>query len=171
MCIDTSTTNSKRQIRPNGFVMVIILVAIAFMGIFITKAIPNAVSEVQRDQEAELIFRGEAIVAAIRLYKKRVGDYPTRLEDLVDIQPKIIRKLYKDPMTISGPHSGDWNLIMCASITATAKEPGSLRIVGVRSYCTKDSKKLYLGKDLISDWTFSASDNDRYTAFKKREDE
>ena len=169
MCIDTSMTNNKRPIRPNGFVMVILLVAIAFMGIFITRAIPNAVSEVQRDQEAELIFRGEAIVAAIRLYKKRVGDYPARLEDLVDIQPKIIRKLYRDPMTISGPHSGDWNLIMCAS--GTAKEPGSLRIVGVRSYCTKDSKKLYRGKDLISDWTFSASDNNRYTAFKKREDE
>lgn len=150
------TNNSKRQIRPNGFVMVIILLAITFMGILITKAMPNAASEVQRDREAELIFRGEAIAAAIRLYKKRVGDYPTRLEDLVDVQPKIIRKLYKDPMTLSGPHSGDWDLITCAS---AVKESDGLRVVGVRSYCTSDSKKIYRHRDLISDWKFSASDN------------
>lgn len=156
MYTNVNVADGKRINNSQGFVMVILLVAIAFTGIFITKAIPNAAVAVQRDKEDELIFRGEAIVQAVKLYKKRIGYYPTRLEDLVNIEPKIIRKLYKDPMTISGQHNGDWDLVTYSD--GNEKGLANLHIVGVRSFCKKDSKKIYQGTNLISDWIFSARD-------------
>ena len=73
----------------------------------------NASSEVQRGQEAELIFIGEATVKAIRFYKQRTGRYPSALKELIGIRSRIIRKLYKDPMTIGDPiHREDWDLIL-----------------------------------------------------------
>jgi type II secretory pathway pseudopilin PulG len=138
--------------------MVMLLGFIMAMGIMLTVAMPNVATEIQRDQEAELIFRGEAIARAIRLYKAKTGGYPLNLEDLTKLRPRIIRKLYLDPMTRVGPHEGEWDLITAVQPGASGDKTG-LPIVGVKSYCTKDSKMIYQGKDLISDWPFSAADN------------
>jgi type II secretory pathway pseudopilin PulG len=135
-----------------------LLVFITAMGIFLTVALPNVATEIQRDQEAELIFRGEAIARAIRLYKAKTGGYPLSLEELTKIRPRIIRKLYLDPMTREGSHEGDWDLITAVSPGASGDKTG-LPIVGVRSHCQKDSFSVYQGKTLISDWPFSAADN------------
>ena len=50
-----------------------------------------------------LIFCGEAIAKAVRSYKDRTGGYLLALEDITSIRPRIIRKLYKDPVTIADP--------------------------------------------------------------------
>ena len=144
--------------RSRGFILVMLLVFITAMGIFLTVAMPNVSTELQRDQEAELIFRGEAIARAIRLYKAKTGGYPLSLEELTKIRPRIIRKLYLDPMTREGSHEGDWDLITAVSPGASGDKTG-LPIVGVRSHCQKDSFATYQGKTLISDWPFSAADN------------
>jgi general secretion pathway protein G len=156
-----STGSNRQPSGPKssrGFILVMLLVFITAMGIFLTVALPNVATEVQRDQEAELIFRGEAIARAIRLYKAQTGGYPLNLEDLTKIRPRIIRKLYLDPMTREGPHEGDWDLITAVSPGASGDKTG-LPIVGVRSHCQKDSFAVYRGKTLISDWPFSAADN------------
>ena len=145
----------------SGFVMLTLLMAITVVGILSTRVMLNTASEVQREREAELIFRGEAIARAIRLYKKRTGSYPSILEDLVGVRPRIIRKLYKDPMTVSDDrYKGDWDLVLCNQtemVAATKSDPGlHTSIVGVRSFCSRDSKKIYQGKDLVSDWLFLA---------------
>jgi type II secretory pathway pseudopilin PulG len=137
-----------------GFILAMLLAIIVAMGILLTAAQPSVSTEVQRDQEAELIFRGEAIAAAIRTYRARTGGYPLKLDDLVKVRPPVLRKVYTDPMT----PSGEWEFI-------TAVDPGvsgdttGLPIVGVRSKCQKDSFKVYQGKTLVSDWTFSAAGN------------
>lgn len=131
-----------------------LLAFITIMGIFLTIAMPPVATEIQRDQEAELIFRGEAIARAIRLYKAKTGGYPLALEELTKIRPRILRKLYLDPMT----HEGEWDLITAVQPGASGDKTG-LPIVGVKSYCEKDSFTTYHDKTLISDWTFSAADN------------
>ncbi len=141
-----------------GYILVMLLGFITAMGIFLTVALPNVATEVQRDQEAELIFRGEAIARAIRTYKAKTGSYPLTLEDLTKIRPRIIRKLYLDPMTREGPSEGEWDLITAVQAGASGDKTG-LPIVGVRSHCEKDSFRTYMDKTLISDWTFSAADN------------
>jgi type II secretory pathway pseudopilin PulG len=143
------------QLRASrGFILVMLLAFIAGLGIFLTVAMPNVVTEVQRDQEAELIFRGEAIASAIKQYKAKTGGYPLNLEDLTKVRPRIVRKLYQDPMT----HDGEWDLITAVQPGASGDKTG-LPIVGVKSHSQKDSFAVYHGKTLISDWTFSAADN------------
>jgi type II secretory pathway pseudopilin PulG len=144
--------------RDRGFILVMLLIFITSMGIFLTMALPPVATEIQRDQEAELIFRGEAIANAIRAYKAKTGGYPLTLEDLTKIRPRLIRKLYLDPMTRVGPHEGDWDLITAVQPGASGDKTG-LPIVGVKSLCQKDSFTIYHDKTLISDWTFSAADN------------
>ena len=141
-----------------GFILVMLLAFITIMGIFLTIAMPPVATEIQRDQEAELIFRGEAIANAIRLYKAKTGGYPLNLEVLTKLRPRIIRKLYLDPMTRKGTQEGDWDLITAVQPGASGDKTG-LPIVGVKSFCEKDSFTSYHDKTLISDWTFSAADN------------
>jgi len=133
--------------------LVQLLALITIMGIFLTQAMPSVVAEVQRDQEAELIFRGEAIREALRRYRIRTGSYPLKLQDLTKVQPPILRKLYKDPMT----NEGDWDLVTVVQPGASGNLEG-LPIVAIRSRSQKDSFKVYQGKTIYSDWVFAASD-------------
>lgn len=141
-----------------GFIMVMLLGFITVMGIMLTVAMPGVKAEVQREQEAELVFRGESIANAIRAYKAKTGGYPLKLEDLLKIRPRILRKLYLDPMTHVGGHEGEWDLITAVQAGPSGDTSG-LPIVGVRSRAQVDSFLIYQGKSLISDWPFSAADN------------
>jgi type II secretory pathway pseudopilin PulG len=134
--------------------LAMLLALIAVMGILITQAMPSLMAETQRDLEAELIFRGEAMASAIKAYKAKTGAYPLSLEEIDKIRPRIIRKLYRDPMTADG----EWDLVTAVQPGATGNKQG-LPIVGVKSFCQKDSYRVYQNKTLISDWTFSAADN------------
>jgi type II secretory pathway pseudopilin PulG len=148
----------------SGFITLTLLLVITAVSILSTRIMVNAAHEVQREHEAELIFRGEAIAKAIRLYKKKTGSYPLTLNDLTTIRPRIIRKVYKDPMTICDHrYSGDWDLVLYEQHYSVAEKikddiKSPTPIVGVRSFCKKNRKKIYQGKDLISDWLFLALD-------------
>ena len=137
-----------------GYILAMLLAIIVAMGILLTAALPSLTAEVQRDQEAELIYRGEAIANAIRIYRTKTGGYPLNLEDLTKVRPPILRKLYLDPMT----REGEWDLITAVQPGASGDKTG-LPIVGVKSRCQKDSYRVYQGKTLISDWAFSAAGN------------
>lgn len=134
--------------------LALLLGMMTVMGIFLMKAVPSVIVEVQRSAEDELIFRGEAIARGIRLYQMRTGGYPTNLEDLMKLRPSVLRKLYKDPMT----QEGEWDLVTAVPVGASGDKTG-LPIVGVRSRSQKDSIKMYRGKTLHSDWVFSAADD------------
>jgi type II secretory pathway pseudopilin PulG len=77
--------------------MAALLVALSVMGIMLGAALPAWRTLVQREREAELVFRGEQYVQAIDLYSRRNGGFPTSLNVLRD--GRYIRKLYTDPMT------------------------------------------------------------------------
>lgn len=137
-----------------GFILAMLLAIIVGMGILLTAVQPTLSTEVQRDREAELIFRGQSIAGAIRAYKARTGGYPLSLEDLGKLRPRVIRQIYTDPMV----PDGEWELITAVQPGASGDTTG-LPIVGVRSRCTDNAFRIYNGKTLISDWTFSATGN------------
>ncbi len=137
-----------------GFVMAMLLALITIMGILLMKGIPAITTEVQREQEAELIFRGESIAKAIRIYAAKSGRYPNALAELGTVKPRIIRKIYTDPMT----ESGEWDLIYAVQPGATG-DTQSLPIIGVKSKSQKDSFKIYNLKTIYSDWAFTATSN------------
>jgi hypothetical protein len=80
-----------------GYAMAALLVGMSIMGIMLGVALPAWRSMVQREREAELIFRGEQYAQAIALFNRRTGGFPTSLTALRD--GRYIRQLYKDPIT------------------------------------------------------------------------
>jgi len=79
--------------------MVAILVAMAVMAIMATVAVQTASFQKKRENEEELIFRGNQIVEGIRLFRARHGRFPVVLEELAKANPKVLRQAWKDPVT------------------------------------------------------------------------
>jgi type II secretory pathway pseudopilin PulG len=79
--------------------MAALLVGMAIMAVLMTVAMPVWRQASQREKEAELVFRGQQYVRAIRLFSQRAGPgvLPPSLDVLVD--QKFLRKKYKDPIT------------------------------------------------------------------------
>lgn len=93
--------------RQKGFTLLILLFAVSVLSIGLIVAVPVWQTQMQREKEEELIFRGNQYVEAIRLFQlKKPGTFPKTLEELVD--EKCLRRLYKDPMT----PNGEWNIIL-----------------------------------------------------------
>lgn len=90
-----------------GYTMVIFVMIIAIMSIMMGVAVQTVEFQMRREREAELIFRGQQYVEAIRLYRLRYGRYPMRLKEIWEANPRVIRKKWKDPIT----DSYDWGLI------------------------------------------------------------
>lgn len=134
-----------------GFMMAMLLVFVVIMGVLLLKAAPYAKADVMRDREAELVFRGEAIARAIRMYQVRTGRLPVSLEELLTVRPRILRRLYKDPMT----PEGEWRRIYAVQPGASGDTTG-LPLVGVASRSDENSYRVYKGKTLYSDWVFTA---------------
>lgn len=96
-----ASAESRRLRAERGYAMAGLLVAIAVMGVLMSAALPVWRTYMQREKEAELVFRGQQYMRAIDLYQRRFpGAYPTDLEALVE--GRFLRRLYLDPMT-GGP--------------------------------------------------------------------
>jgi type II secretory pathway pseudopilin PulG len=137
-----------------GFTMALALAMAVVMGLLLMKAVPPVVAEVQRENESELIFRGEAISAALKIYSAKTGRYPTKLEEVMKLRPRILRQAYQDPMT----REGDWDFITQVQAGASGNTEG-LPIVGVRSRSPLNSIHIYQNKTLVREWQFSAAQN------------
>jgi type II secretory pathway pseudopilin PulG len=137
-----------------GFTMALALAMAVVMGLLLMKVAPELSAQVQRENEAELIFRGEAIVGALKLFAAKSGRYPKDLDEVMKVRPRILRQNYKDPMT----REGDWDFVTQVQPGASGNTEG-LPIVGVRSRSLKDSIHIYQNKTLVRDWVFSADQN------------
>lgn len=137
-----------------GFTMALALALAVVMGVMLMKVAPRVSAEVQRENEAELIFRGEAIANALKVYAARTGRFPTELDEVMKLRPRILRQKYLDPMTANG----EWEYITQVQPGASGNTQG-LPIVGVRSRSEKDSIRIYQNKSLVRDWQFTADPN------------
>jgi type II secretory pathway pseudopilin PulG len=104
-----------------GYNLVILIVAITVLNILVAAALPLWSQVIRRDKERELISRGLQYAEAIRVFKQRFGRPPVRLEELVEVEPRCIRQLWKDPMT----KSGRWALVFEGAEDAGAVVPPS----------------------------------------------
>jgi type II secretory pathway pseudopilin PulG len=85
--------------RQQGYNMVMLMIAITVLNILVAIALPMWSQEIQRDKEEELISRGFQYVEAIRVFQNRFQRPPVRLEELIEVKPRCIRRLWQDPMT------------------------------------------------------------------------
>lgn len=144
------------------------------MSLGLLVAVPVLETQLRREKEEELIFRGQQYVEAIRLYQqKKPGAYPSSLEEL--LKEKCLRKLYPDPMT----EDGQWNLLLLPSSQAVAPRamsanpagegsgqkllvvsPAALKkirnpqIVGVVSASREKSIRIYQEAEYYHEWLF-----------------
>jgi len=79
--------------------MAVLLVGMSVAAVLITVAMPAWHQMVQREREAELIFRGQQYVRAIGLFQKKSGPgvLPPNIDVLVT--GRFLRKKFKDPIT------------------------------------------------------------------------
>lgn len=102
--IRRKTAHSPQQ----GYVLIVMLLFFVLMAISMTAAAPAMMQRIRRDREGELIHRGKQYARAIKLYYRKFGRYPVRLEDLEGANNlRFLRRRYKDPMT----PGGEWRLI------------------------------------------------------------
>lgn len=111
-----SAVGSQLARAQTGFTYIGLLFALAIIGITLATVGIVWSTQIRREKEADLLFAGDQIRTAIRLYygdtPAGVHSYPASLADLLQDQrwPQVhrqLRRLYYDPMTASA----DWQLI------------------------------------------------------------
>jgi len=111
MALPTTPGDRTRQ---RGYVLIILMMAVFVLSLGFLVAVPVWQTELQREKEEELIFRGKQYAEAVRIYvQKNPGRLPSSLKELLD--KKCIRRLYKDPF---GPE-GQWDVILTSGRAGT----------------------------------------------------
>ena len=171
------TAHCPRPRLRGGYTLVALIVIVAVMNVLVAAALPYWSQVMKRDREAELIFRGLQYAEAIRVFQLRFNRLPNTLDELIEVNPRSIRRLWKDPMT----DSGEWQPIFAqvgqgggrGRQVAAGTAPGGRDlqqegdrggrgrrrttgpIIGVRSRSGDGAVREFLGGSSYSDWQFT----------------
>jgi hypothetical protein len=126
----------KRQ-QQGGYAIMLVLLLATLMFIAAMAVVPNAKTQVQRERETEMVWRGKQYVRGIKMYYRKTGKFPTSLEDL--IKPKIgnirfMRQAYKDPMN---GKDGEWRMIYvgpAGQLIGSLKPQRALQLAGLGGF-------------------------------------
>ena len=94
-----------------GYALLVVLFLVTLLVISTAAVAPNILTAGRREKEKELIWRGKQYTRGVKLYYRKMGRFPTSLDDLT--KPKIgslrfMRQQYKDPMN---KEDGAWRFI------------------------------------------------------------
>jgi type II secretory pathway pseudopilin PulG len=103
-----------------GYNLVVLIVAITVLNVLVAAMLPLWSTAIRREKEEELVFRGFQYAEAIRIFHQRFQRYPNKLEELIELKPRSIRQLWKDPMT----EDGKWALIFQNGPEPVQRQPG-----------------------------------------------
>jgi type II secretory pathway pseudopilin PulG len=155
-----------------------VIMVVAVMAIMMAAAVQTVDFQMQREREAELIFRGQQYVEGIRLYRQKYGRYPMRMKELWEANPKVLRRKWTDPIT----GSEEWGLVFVGQqgqqiggggaggtgggqptptrtpvfgdrgLGGSGEKVGP--IIGVHSLSDRTSIKVYEGRTRYDEWKF-----------------
>jgi type II secretory pathway pseudopilin PulG len=95
-----------------GYILLTLMLVCALMAIAATVVITDIEHEIRRDREEEMVHRGVQYTRAIKAYYKKLGRYPTKLEDLDNTNNlRYLRKHYKDPENCKNGKCQDFKLL------------------------------------------------------------
>ena len=107
-----SQTIQKRIARPSqqGYAILTVMFFLTLLVLGTIAIAPNVVTDVRRQKEEEMIWRGKQYARGVRLYYTKLHRFPTQLDDLYKPKTGIrfMRQAYKDPMNTA---DGSWRLI------------------------------------------------------------
>jgi hypothetical protein len=109
--------------------MVVFLVTLLLISV--VAVAPNILTEGKREKEKEMVWRGKQYARGVKLYYRKMGRFPTTLDDLT--KPKtgslrFMRQAYKDPMN---KEDGAWRLIYVGAagqLIGSLKPPQNLQL-------------------------------------------
>ena len=105
-----SPRRSRPRSKQDGYLLAGLMTAIAIMMILSTVVFQAWEDALQREREAELIFRGEEIARGILRFRAAQGRGPNTLKELMEPGPNgeyYMRREYEDPMA----EDGKWGLL------------------------------------------------------------
>ena len=177
-------TDRRRTEPQSGYNLVFLLVLFSLLSVMAAAVLPAITKQIQREKEAELIFRGLQYAEAIRVFQQRFGRYPNTLEELLEIEPRSIRQLWPDPMS----DDGRWAFVQAAGnqqagnangnkadaqgreLTGASAPTSSFQsgisgqpqrpvgpIVGVVSRQKGQAARTFMGKERYEEWRFTAA--------------
>src|SRR6267142_1003317 len=169
-----------RPSNESGAILIVFMVTLAVAAIALGAAVQAWSTTWRRENEEELIFRGNQYVDGIIAYRKEHGgQFPLTLEDLFKPGPRrlrYIRRLYKDPIV----PDGKWGLLYLMPGGQGVDDPkapqGGIEngkesvseptigwpIIGVISRAigkaSEDTYKIYKGHEHVDEWQFQVFD-------------
>ena len=117
----------------DGYALMMVIFFTALMLIGAMAVAPRILQEGKREKEKEMIWRGRQYVRGVKLYYRKMGRFPTSVDDLT--KPKtgslrFMRQAYKDPMN---GEDGSWRLIYvgpAGQLIGSLKPPQTLQLPG-----------------------------------------
>jgi hypothetical protein len=109
--MNASRQKSAKRREENGYALLVVIFLVTLLLLSTMTVAPNVLTEGRREKEKEMIWRGKQYVRGVKLYYRKLGRFPTSLDDLT--KPKVgtlrfMRQAYKDPMN---KDDGTWRLI------------------------------------------------------------
>lgn len=165
---DDRKNRSASGLDAGGFTMVVLLVVMAIMAVGASALLPTWRQQAIREQEEELIFRGNQYARALVLYARKNNNLlPANVDVLYD--GRFLRKKWKDPIT-----GEDFGLVGAGQPpgaagrgslgSGRASTAGSLSgrgtqivgsITGFYSTSTDTSIRVYQQQQRYIDWPFN----------------
>jgi hypothetical protein len=110
-CKPRNFTTRRALCCEDGYALMMVVFFTALMLIAAMVAAPRILLEGKREKEKEMIWRGHQYTRGVKLYYRKMGRFPTSIDDLT--KPKtgslrFMRQAYKDPMN---GEDGSWRLI------------------------------------------------------------
>jgi hypothetical protein len=132
----TCGANPRRNSRDSGYALLMVVFIAALMMAVVMTVAPNIVTQGKREKEEEMIWRGKQYVRGIKLYYRKLGRFPTSLDDLT--KPKVgalrfMRQAYKDPMN---KEDGSWRQIYVGpggQLIGSLKPPQTINLAAAGS--------------------------------------
>ncbi len=129
----TETKRRQMRARESGYALMMVIFFVALLAIAAMAAGPRILVDGKREKEQEMIWRGKQYVRGVKIYYRKLGRFPTSVDDLT--KPKVgslrfMRQAYKDPMN-SG--DGSWRLIYvgpAGQLIGSLKPPQTLQFPG-----------------------------------------
>jgi type II secretory pathway pseudopilin PulG len=123
----STPSGEARRAGERGFALAFLVGVLTVLAIGLAAALPHWAAMAQREKESELIFRGTQYAEGIRVFQRRFGRFPVRLDELVEVEPRSIRQLWKNPID---PAKGWLLLVEVGQGTLVPVDPVTGEVVG-----------------------------------------
>jgi hypothetical protein len=109
--MNSAFVKSATRRAESGYALLMVMFFLTLLLLSTMTLAPNILTEGRREKEKEMIWRGKQYVRGVKMYYRKLGRFPTSLDDLT--KPKVgslrfMRQAYKDPMN---KEDGSWRLI------------------------------------------------------------